>query len=543
MVGGGVLPRRIPFPAGGQRRDRRGGPRTLLSRAFLSLALGLFLASFPGGACPAAAGAPTIQFHGAAQMVGGSSFLLDTGKTRVLIDCGLFYGTDQASRNAAFPFDPASIQYVLLTHAHTDHAGRIPLLYRQGFRGKVVGTDATRSLLGIMLEMGMKIAGDEGAPLYGFPEYAQTMEQYQAVSYDVSRDLTPDLAVCFREAGHILGSAFIEIRVRRNGKTVKLVVASDMGASATPLLREPAIVEDADYVLIESTYGGVRRGPVDFSAFGREIGRALAAGGSVLIPAFVLEKTQKVLYVLGALVRRGGLPGNAPVYVDSATARAVNAVYRKYRQYYDEEATAVLEAGGDPLSFPSLREVSAAEALQAHDAGAPAVFVSSSGMLEHANAPKHLARMIEDPRNLLVLVGWQAPGSLGRKILDGARRVDIPLEEYRNGALERTFVQRPVKMRVRFFGEFSSHADGCQLLTWLSRLSRVRKVFVVHGDKRNAARLAAEIRKRLGFPSVAPALGERFPLGEADPSLPLRKARSLCAGLDAAKGLGGVSDQ
>ncbi len=476
-------------------------------------------------------------------MVGGSCYLVDTGSTRLIIDFGLFYGSENQENNRETDFDPSTIDYVLLTHAHIDHSGRIPLLYKKGFKGKVVGTDATKSLLAIMLEMTMNIAKEHGMSVYDWDDYAQAMNQFMTVSYDQMVNLSPDVSVVFRDAGHVLGSAMIELWVKHGGETIKLVSTGDFGNRNTPILRDPAVITSADYILVESTYGTVRRGEMNFVEFGKAVRDTLSQGGSVLIPAFVLEKTQKLLYIIGQLKRDGVIPKETRVFLDSATAQSINVVYRRYTKYYNGEALGHLSLHGDPLSFPGISETSSAKSLQTHDSHTPSIYLSASGMLDHGNAPKHLERMIEDPKNLLAIVGWQAPGSLGGKLQEGAKMVRIPIEEYIGGRKTVRYVERPVKMKVKTFSMFSSHADGCQILEWLSHFSKTKHVYVVHGDKQNALGLSRSITENLGFSSSAPSMFQSVPLRSREKDSTIKSHARVCGGLAVADSLTTIDDQ
>jgi len=397
-------------------------------------------------------------------------------------------------------------------------------IYKKGFKGKIIGTDATKSIIGVMLEMSMGIAEDQGKAIFGFENYSQCIKNFLPVAYGQKIDLTSDVAVKFQDAGHILGSSIIEIWIKGEDKPIKIVVAADLGSKQTPLLRDPAIISEADYVLIESTYGTIKRGDPDYREFGKAIKETLAGGGSVLIPAFVLEKTQKVLYVLGQLKRDGIIPASTPVYADSNTGREITRIYRKYSQYYDSEALQLLSTSGDPLSFPGLKELSGKDGMKAHKQKQPAIYVSSSGMLDHAYAPKHLEQMIEDPKNLLLMVGWQAPDSLGRKIQEGAKTVS------KYGKTKTTYVEKSVKIKVMKVGGFSSHADGCQLLEWLSHFPKVKEIFVTHGDKENALGLSKQIEAKMGFKSSAPSLNETRHLSNTEKDYPIKRTTNLCDG-------------
>jgi len=477
-------------------------------RRSLALVLMTVIISIPHAHSSEQSVFPRVQFLGAAQMVGGASYLIDTGKTRLLVDCGLFYGAEHQDKNKQLQFDPASIDFVLLTHAHIDHAGRIPLLYKKGFTGQTIGTDATKDISGIMLEMSMDIARETPEPLFDFPDYKNFMDRYRTVDYGRIVELSTDVSIRLVEAGHILGSAIAEIWIKTDKGQVKIVVASDLGHKGTPILRDPAYVSDADYVIIESTYGTVNRRPFDYHEFGAVIQDTLKSGGSVLIPAFVLEKTQKVLFTIGKLKREGVIPADVPVYADSTSASRITWFYAKYKKYYDDEALGLLSDSNAPLAFQGLSWVSGKQSRAINTAGGKAIYLTSSGMMDHGNAPRLLEVMATNPKNLLLIVGWQSPESLGRTLQEGARLVSFPIEEYERGVKTTRTVNTPVLMKVQKFDGFSSHADGAEIMNWLAHLASTRKVFVVHGEKASALGLAGAIHEQLGFNASAPAMQE-----------------------------------
>jgi metallo-beta-lactamase family protein len=476
-------------------------------------------------------------------MVGGACYLIDTGNTRVLIDFGLFYGLENEGRNAKIEFDPSSIDYVLLTHAHVDHSGRIPMLYKHGFKGKVLGTDATKSLAGVMLEMSLGIGEEQGKSIYSHKDLFRTLDNFTNIPYDHTVDLSDDISIRFSDAGHIMGSSIIELWIRRKDQSIKIVATGDIGSSNIPLLKDPTIISEGDFVLIESTYGSTKRYKINYEEFGVDIQNTINSGGSVLIPAFVLEKTQKILYVIGQLKSDGIISNDVPVFSDSSTAHTITKLYRKYTQYYDAEAKDILSKYGDPLSFPYLYEVSGKSALRSHDRNKPAIYLTSSGMLDHANSPKHLELMIENPKNLLAIVGWQAPDSLGRQLQDGASSVIIPIEKYENGNKTVSYVDKQVKMRVKRYGMFSSHMDACDALKWLSHFSKVKEVFVVHGEKENTLALSREIKYKLGFNSSAPAIGDKVYLRADGINYYRRHFTDLCNSYDDSYMLLSIADQ
>jgi len=493
----------------------------------------------------------SLQFLGAARTVGGSACLLETERSRILIDFGLFMSPEDRFRNNHLPFNPSTIDYVLLTHAHGDHAGRIPLLYKNGFRGKVVGIGATKALARLIMGASLDYTDQETESLFSSQDIAAMMKNYLSMPYDRKTDLLPDIAVRFRNAGHILGSAMIEIWCKDGEKTIKIVFTGDMGNTSIPLLKVPFAISEGDYIIVEATYGTTERTeskttPLTVTLrksenniqdkkmihFGTEISSTLQAGGSVLIPAFTLDRTQKVLYVLGRLKREGILAEQTPVYADSGMARKITRIYERYSGYFHQEARRLTDEGWDIFRFPGFHNVSGADALRAHGKGKPAIYVTSSGMMDHGNAPRHLEKMIENPKNLLAIVGWQAPGSLGSKLLAGGRRIGIPVRGEGEGVAGAGKIEKDVKMKIMQFDLFSNHADACQLLNWLARFGKTKQVFVVHGDNENTINLARMIKSNLGFEAVAPKLNDRIFISADQKDRKLKSGATPCAGLD-----------
>lgn len=435
-------------------------------------------------------------------MIGGSCYLVDTGKERILIDFGLYYGKEDQEKNKELPFDPTSIDAVLVTHAHIDHIGRLPVLYKFGFKGNTYGIDATKDIAHVMLKMSMSIAKQEKQELYDEQDLDETFKYFKAVSYGKSISITRNVKARFVEAGHILGSSMIELTIQSQdeNKTV-IVFTGDLGNKNTPLLKDPTILSNADYVLVESTYGIHKRNEEGPEKFTKDVVSTLEEGGSVLIPAFVLEKTQKVIYLIGELKRQGKLPRETPVYIDSLTAQQINFYYRKYKKYYDPEAKLLLSKGINPLFYKGLIETSGKETLKTHHDG-PAIYITASGMLEKSNAPKHLAKMAGDSRNLVAIVGWQAPDSTGRKLQNGEKEVFLDI----NGKS----VLAKINARVERYSFMSSHADGPQILQWLSNFPSLKQVYIVHGEPKQAIGLSKAVQEELGFSSYAPKLGEKI---------------------------------
>lgn len=473
---------------------------------------------------------PAIKFLGAARTAAGSAYLIDAGTYRLLIDFGAFPQGKTDQDLSPLPFDPASLDYVFITHAHADHAGRLPLLFRKGFKGRVIGTGATRDLLAITLEGALKIDRERDAAGYGEEEIQKILRHYWAVPYDQEVSVSPQLSFRLRNAGHILGAAMIELWIRGRKGPVKVVATGDMGRSVHVLLPPPAVITDADYILVESTYGPIKRGYEDYRAFGTAIGQTLRSGGSVLIPAFALDRTQKVLEVLGRLKAERVIPTQTPVYVDSPSAQAITQVYRTYNRDLIPPSRQHNLHGAN-LDFPGLRLVKSRQSLAAHAKRQPAIFVTTSGMLDHGQAPRHLERMIGDKRHLLAIVSFQAPGTLGALLQQGAKTVKIPLASVPGEEGAGAYEEKAVKMRVQTFELFSNHADGCDILTWLSHFPKTKHVLVVHGEEDHALGMVRAIRENLGFSASAPRIGDVYPLSPSAPDRPLASGVQPCHGL------------
>jgi metallo-beta-lactamase family protein len=474
---------------------------------------------------------PYIQFLGAAQSIGGSAILVDTGETKFLIDYGLYYDKDDQHKNLVVLDNLANLNFVLLTHAHIDHSGRLPLLYKNGFKGPVVGTDVTKDLTGRMLDMSIDIAKTQGTKIFDRRDLDKMLELFKTVEYGQIVTLSPDVEVRFNDAGHILGSLIIEIWIKRGDQKLKLVAGGDMGGRNIPLLRDRAQIKDADYVITESTYGDRAKGPIDYKTFENDIKKTLERGGSILIPAFVLEKTQKVIAILCDMKRRGIIPSDTKIYSDSSTANDITTIYKGYSKYYNDDAQALIAKGNHPLSCDGLCEVSGKKALASHNNQRPAIYISSSGMLEHANSPKHLKAMISNSKNLLAIVGWQAPGTPGRKLQEGTKTIEIPIENWIKGKMITEIFTEPVLMRVKKYDIFSSHIDGCEMMAWLSGFKTIGKVFVIHGERDTTLSLSDRITRYIGVTALAPAIDYKETLNFNTSKTAPSKPADMCEGM------------
>jgi metallo-beta-lactamase family protein len=458
-----------------------------------------------------------LTFLGAAQTVTGSKFLLEAGEARVLVDCGLFQGARELRRRnwAAFPVPPADIDAVLLTHAHLDHCGYLPALYRKGFRGRVLCTASTRALAEIVLRDSAKLQEEDARwarehgtsrhrppkALYDTEDVEGLLPHVEVVPFGTWVTVAGPVRARFDPAGHILGSAVI--RVDDGAATV--VFSGDLGREHHPLLAAPGPIGRADVVVVESTYGDRAHPPRDPAGMAAVMREALDRGGNVLIPAFAIDRTELLLVELGALMASGELP-RVPVLVDSPMALRALEVYRRALAEGGEDvargqapANGEEGAGVDRLYPPTLRElVSAQESMEATHPRQPSIVISASGMASGGRVVHHLAAMLPDERNLVLLVGFQAPGTRGADLIGGAPAVKCYGEYV------------PVRAQVEQVRWLSVHADAGEVLAWLATAEAPPRVaYVVHGEPDATEALARRIRAELGWLAVAPREDER----------------------------------
>ena len=433
-----------------------------------------------------------LRFLGAAGEVTGSCFLVDTGELRFLVECGMFQGGREAERkNARFAFDPKDIAFVLLTHAHIDHSGLIPRLVAQGFRGAVYATRATCDLLEVMLpdsgylqEKEERWSGDK--PLYTLAQAKRSLSQLVPVEYD--EDVRPHASVrCrFRDAGHILGSAILELWL---GKT-KIVFSGDLGQPGRPLVADPTPVEEADVLLVESTYGNRDHKSLvqTLDELAYALNDSLASRkGNVVIPSFAVGRTQEVLHHMADLQRAGRLPRKMNVYVDSPMALAATRITLKHARLPELERVRFTEDLQESMAIGKVR--------------AGAVILSASGMCEGGRVRRHLQANLPRPECAVVFVGFQAAGTLGRRLVDGARTVRIFGETV------------PVRSRIFTIGGLSAHADRSALLGWLRGFRKApRQTWVVHGEPLASHALRDAMRAELGWKAEVPVAGRETPL-------------------------------
>ena len=443
-----------------------------------------------------------LHFYGAAQMVTGSNYLLETDNAKILIDCGMFQGAQHVENKnyEDFSYNPKEIDYLLVTHAHIDHTGRIPKLYKDGFRGKILATKPTKDFAYIMLEDSQGILEKEARylnrePIYRFIDVEESLKLIRGINYGEKINLGKGISCRFRDAGHILGSAIIEVWAE--GK--KIVFSGDLGNPPVPLLKPIEFIDEADYVVVESTYGdriheavGQRRDLLE-----NVIEDTIAKGGTLMIPAFALERTQELLYELNELVENHRIP-KVPVFIDSPMAIEALEVYKKYPDYYNKEATYLIESGDDLFKFPGLSLTkSAEESKQINNVNPPKIIMAGSGMSTGGRILHHEIRYLPDPNSCLLIVGYQVAGSLGRRILNGAKEVKIFREMI------------PIRAEVKAIGAYSSKADQREIYNWLVRFKKpVQRIFVTHGEEGPALALTQLIKDHLGIEALAPMLGD-----------------------------------
>jgi metallo-beta-lactamase family protein len=458
-----------------------------------------------------------ITFHGAAQTVTGSQHLVEVNGRRLLLDCGLYQGprAEARTRNQTFLFDPQKLDAVVLSHAHIDHSGNLPSLAKQGYRGPVHATPATRDLCEHMLRDSAHIQeadvefynrkavqrGDapDAEALYTEEDAAAALELFRACPLDQPFEVVPGILCTLREAGHILGSAMVVLDIEEKARKFRLAFSGDLGRLDMPILRDPTFLEDVDYLIMESTYGRkTHRPPAEAEQEFRALVQAtVARGGKIIVPAFAVGRTQEIVYYLNKMIRAREIPG-IPVFVDSPLAVDVSAVFKAHAELFDAETRRLLRENGEVFGFKSLTYTRSVEESKAiNDVRGPCVIISPSGMAEVGRILHHLKHNVEEPRNTVLIVSWQAPNTLGRRLADREPEVKIFGERYK------------VRAQVATINGLSGHA-GCDLLIrWAAALKpRVKNVFLVHGEPEAALALKASLEAE-GLRGVhAPVLHE-----------------------------------
>ena len=458
-----------------------------------------------------------ITFHGAAQTVTGSQHLLTINGNKILLDCGLYQGAraEAALRNRTFLFDPAKLDAVVLSHAHIDHCGNLPSLTKKGYRGPIYATSATQDLCQHMIKDSARIqesdvafynkkARQRGEPanaeaLYSEADADAALELFTARPLNQPFEVVPGVAATYYEAGHILGSAMLTLDIEEKGRTIRFAFSGDIGRFDMPILRNPTFLSDVDHVIMESTYGAKNHRPPEQASteFRALVKETVARSGKIIVPAFAVGRSQEIVYELHQMIDAREIPA-LPVFVDSPLAVNASDVFKAHPELFDEETQKLLRDNGDAFGFKSLKYTRSVDESKAiNDQKGPLVIISASGMAESGRILHHLKNNIGDPRNTVLIVSWQAPHTLGRRIADRVREVKIFGEVYK------------LRAQVATINGMSGHAGRDLLIKWATALKpRVKNVFLVHGEPESSAALA-EALKAEGLAGVhAPKLHE-----------------------------------
>ena len=467
-----------------------------------------------------------ITFYGAARTVTGSQHLLDIDGYRILLDCGLYQGSRQESkdRNRHLPFNAQSVDVLILSHAHIDHSGNIPNLVKSGFNGDIISTFATRDLCNIMLRDSAKIQESDIEflnkkrkrdnlpplePIYTMADALDSLKLFVGIGYERPYHVAPGITLTLYDAGHVLGSAIValDIEDKDGGPMQRLVFSGDLGRAHRPILKDPALLDKADILILESTYGN-REHPDDEDTDHKLediIRDTVKQGGKVIVPAFAIGRTQELVYRLNNLVEAGDLPRDLAAYVDSPLAIDATSIFRAHPEAYDDEIAEVMmtDRDHDPFGFHLMHYTRSTQQSKALNfVKTPAVIISASGMAEAGRILHHLKNNVEDSRNTILITGYQAPHTLGRRIVERQKRIKVFGEDY------------DLRARVESLSGMSGHADRSELIEWASHFKPApRRTFLVHGEPEAAFELAERLRTQLDFPQVTvPELGERFTL-------------------------------
>ena len=467
-----------------------------------------------------------IQFYGASKMVTGSNYLITTDKYKILIDCGMFQGSKSMERlnYDEFPYDPKEIDFLLLTHAHIDHSGRIPKLVKEGFRGRIISTNPTYELSKIMLKDSAKIqesdvewenrkrerSGQKPVePLYSMEDAERSLKYFEPYFLDQKITINDNIQMRFKDAGHILGSAIIELWIKENDETIKFVFSGDLGMPGRPIINNPEYIDEADYLIIESTYGDTIHESFEGSSnkLIEIINETALRGGTVIIPSFAVGRTQELIYKLNKYYENNTeieQHMKIPVYIDSPMAIEATKVFKGNSSSFNEEARELILKGDNPFEFENLRYIqSQEESMALNKFSFPKVIISASGMATAGRVRHHLKHNLWDEKNSLVFVGYQAQGTLGRILMDGAKRVKILGE------------QIDVRAKIYSIKGFSGHADKNVLLDWVENFKKKpKKIFIVHGEIEASTELSNEIKRKYRIDTTIPNLGDSFKIGK-----------------------------
>jgi len=469
-----------------------------------------------------------ITFLGATRTVTGSNFLVEAAGKKFLVDCGMWQGRAELEEQnrEEFQFNPAEIDFMLLTHAHIDHSGRIPKLYNEGFKNKIYAHKATCDLCALMLpdsghiqemenqwknKKRVRKGQKEVDPLYTAEDAARSLEIFEPVQYDEIIEITPEIHVRFNDAGHMLGSSIIELWVKEDGKETKTVFTGDLGNNDIPLLDSPTMIESADYVVMESTYGSRLhlRNEEKAELFLNIVSETLDNGGTVVIPSFAVGRTQEILYEINKLKetkddeefrRKYKTLMKSNVYVDSPLAISATEVFRENMNLFEEEVQEEIMKGDNPLEFPGLQFTRTADESKAlNEDQRPSIIISASGMCEVGRIKHHLKHNLWNPKSTVLFVGYQAPGTLGYNIVNGEKTVKIFGDEI------------AVNARIEYIEGYSGHADQEGLMNFIySFINKPKKIFLVHGEEESQDIFKAKVEEEAQIPVIIPQWGETY---------------------------------
>ena len=463
-----------------------------------------------------------LKFLGATRQVTGSAYFLEAGGLKLLVDCGLFQEREYSYRNwNHFPIPPEQIDYILLTHVHLDHSGLIPKLVKEGFAGDILTSSASREMFPIVILDSARIQEEDAAfkkkrhkkekrkgaypeiPLYTVKDAKQCLPLLKDVPYNEYIDLNSQVKVCFHDAGHILGSAMIEIIVHNEKGKKNIIFSGDIGQWDKPLMKDPTYFDRADYVVMESTYGNRKHDDpknVD-KKLSAVVNETVKAGGNILIPTFAIERAQEMLYHISRLAREKRIP-YLMTFLNSPMAVEITKVFKRSKRFFDKETLELFRKGQSPFDFPGLRLVQSVEASKAiNQIRGSTIIMAGSGMITGGRIKHHLIRNITRQESTLLFVGYQAFGTLGRLILDGKPEVRIHGQHY------------PVKMRIEQILGFSAHADKTDLTRWLNHFKHPpKRMFLTHGEEKSILSLSDYIRSKDGWKVSAPKYQEEFQL-------------------------------
>ena len=472
-----------------------------------------------------------ITFLGATKTVTGSNFLVEGAGKKFLVDCGMFQGKAELENEAPFLFDVKDVDFMILTHAHIDHSGRIPKLYNEGYRNPIYATKATCDLCALMLpdsghiqEMENQWKNKKRArkgqkqipPLYTAEDATRCLEVFKPIKYDEIIEIDENIHIRFNDAGHMLGSAVVEVWVKEDGKETKVVFTGDLGNNDIPLLSSPTMIDDTDYLVMESTYGDRLHVGTENKAqeFLNIVSETLENGGTVVIPSFAVGRTQEILYELNMIkdelmkdpkfAKEYEELMKVPVYVDSPLAISATEVFKENADLFDDDTQAIIKSGDNPLEFPGLKFTRTADESKAlNESDIPSIIISASGMCEVGRIKHHLKHNLWNPKSTILFVGYQAPGTLGYNIVNGAKKVKIFGEEI------------AVNARIEYIEGYSGHADQEGLMNFIySFIQKPKHIFLVHGEEEAQQVLKSKIEEETNLPVTVAKFGETFELEE-----------------------------